>query len=82
VPSCKSCGREIVWALTVNGRRAPIDADSASNGNVRLEDGLATTLGPDAAAAARELGEQLHLNHFVTCPQAAMHARRKKAERG
>lgn len=30
--SCKSCGAEIVWALTIAGRRMPVDAKPAAAG--------------------------------------------------
>ncbi len=32
--SCRTCGRRIVWGLTVKGRRAPFDYPRSSDGYV------------------------------------------------
>jgi hypothetical protein len=50
----------------------PIDAEPTELGNIQFvaEFGMATVLTGDALASARAAGEPLHLNHFVTCPDA------------
>ena len=60
MPTCKSCGAEIEWIKTPNGKKCPIDAkakkvwvlDKLLN-NWFLCDG--------------------HESHFATCPNADMH---------
>lgn len=84
--ACSSCGAEIVWAVHQgSGKRMPVDAAPAENGNVRLMrrftpegkyvETVATVHGPDARAALRAQGVALHLNHFVTCPDREQHRR-------
>lgn len=76
VASCGSCAATIIWALTSNFRRIPLDAAPQENGNLAVvgeqggvpvvvvvrSDGTDTPLwGPDEAR---------YLSHFVSCPQA------------
>jgi len=73
VSACRSCGAEIIWALTENGKRIPLDAepyagDSPSGLFVLRQfsdekTAIATT--PDAFP-----GEYLWRSHFASCPQA------------
>lgn len=72
---CRSCGAEILWAKTINHKLAPIDAEPSPDGNVHLvrdatRDLGALTLSGAVLEEARAKGLELHLNHFVTCPQA------------
>lgn len=72
---CSSCGAPITWAVTTTGKRMPVDAEPAPNGNVELTPLLsAFNREPTEATvhAQRPLGHEgpLHLSHFVTCPQA------------
>lgn len=34
--SCRVCPASIVWAVTVNGKAIPVDAEPSPDGNVRL----------------------------------------------
>lgn len=67
--ACRSCGAEILWATTENGKRIPIDPEPAErpSGLFKLEQSL---LGLKAVSVA---GEPVYLSHFVTCPNAAAH---------
>lgn len=70
---CRSCGADIIWAETKNGKMMPVDSDPSPNGNVELHEyhGLLTAIvhGAASVASARERAE-LHLSHFKTCPKA------------
>ena len=55
---CKTCGAEIVWGLTKNGRKVPMDPPEKryvmkANAIVEIE--------------------ETWLSHFATCPQADLH---------
>lgn len=78
--ACRSCGAEIIWAVTdPGGRRIPLDAEPAERPT-----GLFTLVMPDpvftadttpiAVSAAKT---PVYISHFVTCPHADQH--RKKA---
>jgi hypothetical protein len=67
---CRSCKKEVTWAYTTGGKKAPFEADE--KGEWVLENGTARHVGP--VPSQLELGapapEQRYTNHFATCPQA------------
>ena len=69
VSRCRSCEAEIIWALTVNGRRIPLDAEPAERptGLFKLIPG---ELEPLAVSAAADL---VYISHFATCPNDDEH---------
>jgi hypothetical protein len=87
--SCRTCHAPIVWAISATtGRLIPIDRDPDPRGNVYLSNGAgvplpngvrATPYATVVAAADRPDAGELHLAHFVTCPDAAQHRRRDRA---
>jgi len=77
--ACESCPAPIIWAVTRNGRRMPVDRDPVKTGNVALTD--RTHLGQpplaEVLAAARCFGRRdLRESHFVTCPHSTVWRRR------
>lgn len=68
--SCRRCGAPIRWAITLTGRRMPLDPGTSDDGNV------ATWTGPSGQLRARVLTkgeppgahEQRATPHFATCP--------------
>jgi hypothetical protein len=66
---CRSCGAEIIWAVTSNGKRMPLDAET-----VRLPVGFLLTPGPVSdptpVAVPGPRGGPVYLSHFATCPNA------------
>lgn len=85
---CRSCGAKVVFVLTGNGKRMPLDASPRTDGGFFVfapEDpaqalqALSVT-SPDAAAAeARAGGRPRFVSHFATCPHAATHRKPKPA---
>lgn len=78
IARCRSCGAEIVWAKTQNGKNIPIDAQSHESGNIMLVAASSTILEPPYAVILRTVAdmagvppEKLHRTHFATCPKAA-----------
>lgn len=73
---CRSCSAPIYWAVTEAGKSIPVDAEPIPTGNMALN--FLT-----AGVSARILGRSEHHNgaryqsHFVTCPNANKHRRRK-----
>jgi hypothetical protein len=64
--TCRSCGAQIVWAVTEAGKRMPVDPEPSPDGNVEL---IGSPEHPRAVVhGTRPLfGPPLHLAHFVTC---------------
>lgn len=66
--TCRSCGAPVIWCLTANGKRMPLDAEPADDGDFVLAYG-------DPPLASRAPGrslfdEDLFTSHFATCPDA------------
>jgi hypothetical protein len=75
---CRRCHAPIVWAITLRGRRMPIDAQPAQPGNEqatlavwREDDGRlrCRVLAKDEPPAGRGR-EHLGVPHWATCPDA------------
>lgn len=67
---CRTCRAVIVWAVTVNGKPIPLDAEPEPGGNVRVTEResaapLAEVLGP--LERTLEVGP-LYMPHHATCP--------------
>ncbi len=70
--TCKSCQREIIFAITKNGRRMPLDPQPAAEGNILITHGLDASGKPALYAeqvdrATQAAGKALHVSHFSTC---------------
>lgn len=87
IPSCSSCGAQILWAVTALGKRMPVDrAPDPEVGNVVLDwpDGdraprARVFASPAVAREVEGLGVVLRTSHFVTCDHANDHRRRAAA---
>jgi hypothetical protein len=74
VSTCRSCGAEIRWAVSMStGRRMPIDAEPTPDGNVLLHPGGGATV--LAAGVPVPVGRSRYTSHFATCPHANTHRR-------
>lgn len=68
---CGSCRAEIIWAVTTRGKDMPVNFEPAPGGNIALD--LRPGMAPLARVltVAQQFGRtNLHLSHFVDCPQA------------
>lgn len=74
---CTSCQARIIGVLTVNGKWMPVDPEPRVDGNLVLVEGDGTV--PHARVLKR--GEVVdvprYVSHFVTCPQAGIHRKRR-----
>lgn len=84
--ACRSCGAEIFWGTTKNGKREPIDFEPVAHGNIEIvasgetEDGVTAVLvrhllKGEAESATLFEPPPRYVSHFVTCPDAAKHRR-------
>ena len=72
---CKSCGAAIRWYRTPAGKRMPVDAEPASDGNLVI---LAGVVQPIQADLFRGIPSgPRYISHFATCPNARKHRRKK-----
>lgn len=62
---CKSCGAEIVWVTTTNGKKMPVDMKPKTILIPVAMDGI-------SVAYRAVVG---HESHFATCPNADQHRR-------
>ncbi len=72
--TCKSCGAEIDWAVTKNGKRIPLNAEWTPGGNIVIDgEGRAIVVGDDEPGFT---GMVRRTSHFATCSNAAKHRRK------
>jgi hypothetical protein len=76
---CASCRAPVLWATNVtSGRRNPIDPRPTEGGNVKLTVGPAALVYEVPPAGERhKLAGTLHISHFVTCPNATSHRKKR-----
>ena len=79
---CRSCGAPIIWAVTENGKRMPVDATPREDGNILLIEYPASALGDgyiEAAYVQSSLFEEWdveapeprrYVSHFASCAQS------------
>lgn len=80
--NCRSCTAPIMWALTEKGHRMPLDPEPTDEGNIVLahREGLvplATVFSNASAAREGAPNADRYTSHFVTCPHAASHRRKR-----
>lgn len=77
---CKSCGAEIIWIKTKNGKNMPCDAKPISYRNT-FPQGSLVLITPDGKVARGEFDPSSdtigYLSHFATCPNANQHRKRR-----
>lgn len=79
VGKCRSCGHEVVWAITSTGKKMPMDVPNDPKGTFVL---FALADGDNYRAEKFSAENPAHSNlkkrftsHFATCPQADAHRR-------
>lgn len=73
IAACNSCGAQILWVVTANGKQMPVDAEPV----VKTPHGLMTLSPVEGRTAHRADAVRGHLyrSHFATCPNAKEHRR-------
>ena len=72
---CKSCKAPIYWAVTVNAKTMPVDAEPSADGTIGLE--FLTGCVKARVFVHPNGSGKLHLSHFATCPDAGSHRRKR-----
>jgi hypothetical protein len=67
--TCKSCGAEIVWAVTESGKPIPVNPLDGYGGNLEL---VTDNRGVTTAVVNNTL-KRGYTSHFATCPNAKEH---------
>lgn len=82
---CKSCGAEIIWIKTANGKSMPCDPEAhfvseRSDGNETfvMRDGRVVKGFRAYGDATSPVG---YISHFATCPSADRHRRKSCGNR-
>jgi hypothetical protein len=77
---CKSCDRPIVWCKMSSGKNMPLDPEPVADGNLvrmaSVESGRAVFHAVVYRADKHE-GFKRYRSHFVSCPQADQHRKRR-----
>jgi hypothetical protein len=68
--TCRSCGAEIIWAITTNGSRIPVDATMGAT-VFTLRDNAMSGQPPFFVAMTP------YTSHFATCPNADEHRKKR-----
>jgi len=70
--TCRSCGAEIVWVVSTNGRPTPADAKL-----IRVLVPTGKLVETDHGSAQEVEVRTGYVSHFATCPYAKEHQYRK-----
>ncbi len=65
---CRSCGAEIVWSTTTDGRPIPLDPPL-----IRIAVATGRVIESDRGVSAEVEIKSGRVSHFATCPQASQH---------
>jgi hypothetical protein len=79
--TCRSCPALIIWAVTVNGKAMPVDAEPVDGGNVALRwtEGKVYAEVLSVTRQATRVRGTLRMSHHATCPQGGAWRKRRAA---
>ncbi|HSN21678.1 MAG TPA: hypothetical protein VLS49_13430 [Usitatibacter sp.] len=83
--TCRSCSAPIIFAITKNDRRIPLDPEPVADGNILVTNGLDASGKPAKFAeqvdrAIQPPGKALYRSHFASCDKPE--AFRKRGPKG
>lgn len=75
ISNCRGCDAPIIWTITENGKRMPLDADPTEDGKFVIADppeGESNPLGVWFTKAQQYGvgGAERHKAHWATCPKS------------
>lgn len=75
--TCRSCGRDILWAETQHGKKVPLDTKALVFSVV--QDGMKFIAVKPTGGV---IGERFLVSHFATCPEANAWSGHKRGDPG
>jgi hypothetical protein len=72
ISECRTCKAEIIWTVTTNGKKMPVDAEPDAAGTFVLTEGMNGVF----AKVDNAYSGPKHQSHFATCAHAAEHRRK------
>lgn len=66
---CRGCGKKIIWGVTPDGKKIPLDAVAP----------VYHVVGEDACTPTAERASACFVTHFATCPDANRFSRGNKS---
>ena len=73
VKHCRSCGAAVIWCVTHNGKRMPVDAEPVEGGNLVLRQEGEKVIAEYPGKGHPSLFEDdqpTYVSHFATCKYA------------
>lgn len=71
IDSCRSCNAQIVWAVTIGGKRMPVDAMPSADGTVALLERAGMAPLATVLSVTKRFGRKdLRTSHFAHCRDA------------
>jgi hypothetical protein len=70
--TCRSCRQPVIWCLTLNRKKMPVDPDPVPEGNLIMIDPIEPGDIPMVVAKANP-DVPGWTSHFATCPDADAH---------
>lgn len=67
---CGSCHAPIIWTLTTNANKMPVDFEPSAEGTVALRPGWQGPISAVLGMTKRFGRNDLRTTHFATCPDA------------
>lgn len=65
--TCRSCPAQVVWCITINGKRMPVDAEPGPDGNLILIDDEIFGDQPPMVVNKSNPDVEGYTSHFATC---------------
>lgn len=73
ITTCRSCGARIFWAVSINGKPTPMDAEPVGKASV-------LKVNPNDPVTPVFKVVDAFQTHFVSCPNSAAHRKTNAAE--
>jgi hypothetical protein len=70
--TCRSCNEPIIWVVTEQGKRMPLDVEPTETGTVALRE-QTPGVGRVVSRNGRYPGQKLYVSHFATCRFSQAH---------
>jgi hypothetical protein len=77
IAKCSSCAADIVWCITRNDKRMPVDAEPNPKGNIVLTERDSAAPSASYVGSFEQTDAPRYFSHFMTCEFAETHRRKR-----